>query len=706
MTLRSTIQHIGSRAAAVAACGAAVIGLAAPTAQPVMAAAPQFGLISQTFNVQADGTVRFRLSLPKGVRLPTDFDLAVTAFVPVTTRKSVAEAENGVVGSSVDTVTLLPLAVPRPAAGQLEFSIPVEVTTKTDEALQLSGPGLYPVAVELHEGSNVLAELHTFIHRVPSAAERPEDPLLVAIAMSTQTPVTMNDAAEVQVGPSEIGELTALADLLEKAKVSVAVRVPPSLLAALPDQGEAGVALAARLTTALERNELLSSPVLPLDASQAADAGQSALYTQWLRDGEDTLAAAASVPAQRTVVMVDHQLSEQGGVLLRNLGARLLLLPTGVYDTLPNTLGGFTDTTQLVQIQVADGTTLDATVVDRIASTQLTRVTTTPVLTAIHQVADLLAARQEVEDQGGDPRRHSVTLATPELELPSAAGFAAFTELLANTSGLQPATLDDISIRTDQLLGPEGPVVVNLPTTVDGDLQPRIALRTALGLEAASTSSMLSTTDPRLAEWTRLIDVLPTSALTDEQVQGIADGLRSEFDTLKQSVVVPAGFAFNLTGHSGSVPVTLRNEADIPLKVRVRMTSPKLIFPDGDQTVEIPPQSFQEVKINIEARTNGTSAVTLEVFTPLGDVRLAPAVPLTASITNLAGVGNLVTGAALLVLLTWWVRHFRRNQRARRAAEAAHRHPASPPPEHDDASDPADTSGLSPDAATSTLPPL
>lgn len=706
MTLRSTIQHIGSRAAVVAACGVAVIGLAAPTAQPVMAAAPQFGLISQTFNVQADGTVRFRLSLPKGVRLPTDFDLAVTAFVPVTTRKSVAEAENGVVGSSVDTVTLLPLAVPRPAAGQLEFSIPVEVTTKTDEALQLSGPGLYPVAVELHEGSNVLAELHTFIHRVPSAAERPEDPLLVAIAMSTQTPVTMNDAAEVQVGPSEIGELTALADLLEKAKVSVAVRVPPSLLVALPDQGEAGVALAARLTTALERNELLSSPVLPLDASQAADAGQSALYTQWLRDGEDTLAAAASVPAQRTVVMVDHQLSEQGGVLLRNLGARLLLLPTGVYDTLPNTLGGFTDTTQLVQIQVADGTTLDATVVDRIASTQLTRVTTTPVLTAIHQVADLLAARQEVEDQGGDPRRHSVTLATPELELPSAAGFAAFTELLANTSGLQPATLDDISIRTDQLLGPEGPVVVNLPTTVDGDLQPRIALRTALGLEAASTSSMLSTTDPRLAEWTRLIDVLPTSALTDEQVQGIADGLRSEFDTLKQSVVVPAGFAFNLTGHSGSVPVTLRNEADIPLKVRVRMTSPKLIFPDGDQTVEIPPQSFQEVKINIEARTNGTSAVTLEVFTPLGDVRLAPAVPLTASITNLAGVGNLVTGAALLVLLTWWVRHFRRNQRARRAAEAAHRHPASAPPEHDDANDPADTSGLSPDAATSTLPPL
>jgi len=705
MTLRSTMQRYGARSAAVAACSVAVLGLVAPTAQPALAAAPQFGLISQTFNVEADGTVRFRLSLPKGVRLPADFTVAVTAFVPVTTRNAVSEAENGAVGSSIDTVTLLPLAVPRPAAGQLDLAIPVEVTTKTKEALQLSGPGLYPVAVELREGSNVLAELHTFVHRVPAAAERAEDPLLVAVAMSTDTPVTMDDDAHVQIGPAEIRELTTLADLLEKTKVSVAVRVPPSLLAALPDQGKAGAELATRLAAVLEPNELLSSPSFPLDASQAADAGQSALYTQWLRDGEDTLATAAAVPAQRTVAMVDHQLSEQGGALLRNLGARLLLLPAAVYDALPNTFGGFTDTTQLVQIQVADGITLDATVADRIAGIQLARVTPTPALSAIHQVADLLAARQEVEDQGGDPRRHSITLATPDLALPSPTGFAAFTELLANTPGLQPTTLDELSIRTDQLLGPEGPVVVNLPTSVDGDLQPRLALRTALGLEAASTSSMLPDADPRLPEWTRLIDVLPTSALTNDQANHIADGLRSQFDGLKKSVVVPAGFAFNLTGRSGSVPVTLRNEADIPLKVRVRMTSSKLIFPDGDQTVELPPESFQEVKINIEARTNGTSAVTLEVFTPLGDVRLAPAVPLTASITNLAGVGNLVTGAALLVLLTWWVRHFRRNQRGRRAAEAAHRHPASPPPENDDASDPGDAAGLSPDAATSTLPP-
>ena len=67
--------------------------------------------------------------------------------------------------------------------------------------------------------------------------------------------------------------------------------------------------------------------------------------------------------------------------------------------------------------------------------------------------------------------------------------------------------------------------------------------------------------------------------------------------------------------------------------------------------------------------------MSLEVFTPLGDVHLAPPVPLTASVNALSGLGNLVTGAALLVLLTWWGRHVRTVRRRRRTAAAAERHP-------------------------------
>lgn len=698
MTRRRNLVRTGGL---LTMCAVAAIGAVAPTRYVADAAAPTFGLVQQTFNVPAEGTLRLRVSLPKGVALPVDFTIAVTAFRPVATRNEVADAVNGVVGSSIDTVTLLPLAVPRPATGQLQVDVPTEITTKTKPALQLSAPGVYPLAVELREGKEVLAELHTFVHRVPGDAETAEDPLLVAVAMSTEAPVSLDDRAKVQIDDATVTELTTLAEVLEQSKVSVAVRIPPAVLTALADTGAEGAALSDRLSTALDRHELLSSPALPLDPSLAAGADQGSVYTQWLRDGEDALAGFADVSSRRTVGLVDQPLSEQGGNLLRNLGARMLLLPPDLYDALPNSFGGFTDTTQLVQIQVAENITIDATVTDRTAGPKLARNTTTPLLSAIHQVADLLAARQQIEDQGGEPSRHAITLAAPDLSLPSTSGFGEFTALLATTPGLRPATLDEVSVRTDQLLGPDGLVVVNLPTSVDGDLQPRIDLLTALGLEAASTSSMLPDDDSRLPEWSRLIDVLPTSALTDTQAAGIATALRAQFDGLKSSVTVPTGFSFNLTSKRGSVPVTLRNDADIPLKVRVRMTSPKLTFPDGDQTVELAPRAFKEVRVNIEARTNGTSNVTLEVFTPLGDALIAPAVPLTASIRNLAGVGNMVTGAALLVLLTWWVRHWRRNQRGRRAAEATNRHPAT----RADGETGNDTSGLSPDAATSTLPP-
>jgi len=274
-------------------------------------------------------------------------------------------------------------------------------------------------------------------------------------------------------------------------------------------------------------------------------------------------------------------------------------------------------------------------------------------------------------------------------------------------------------VRTDELLNDGRPVVVGLPEHAGGDIKPRTDLANALGLEAASTSSMLPSDDERIAEWSRLVGVVPTSALTDAQAARIGADLRRQYQAVRSSVELPAGFSFNLTGRSTTVPVTLRNNADIPLTVTVRMSSSKLLFPGGDQTVTLPPESFHEVRIPIVTRSNGRFPVSLEVFTPLGGVPIAPPVPLTASVNAFNGLGNLVTGAALLVVLSWWLRHIRRGRRSRGAADAATRHPVARTdadggePDRDDHDrddhDPAEPGAvggdLSPDAATSTLPP-
>lgn len=693
------------------AAGLGLVALAVPTtATPASAAAPEFVLVAQSFNVPADGVITMTLGLPAGVAPPTgDFRVLVTALRPVETRDDVADAIAGDLPGEIDTVELLPLAVPQPP-GQLQLTVPIEVTSRTKPALQMSRPAVYPVHVQLEQDGELAAELLTFVNRVPNDLEGADDPLPLAFAVTTVEPVTMDDDARVVVDQAAVDEIEQLTTLLEDSPVPLAVSVAPSVLATIADRSADGADLVERFDTAMERHDLLSSPILPLDVSLAAAADQSNLYTQWLRDGEDALAQMVTAPAQRTIDLFDTPLSQAGAGVLRNLGARMLVVPADTYDDLPESLGGFTDTTQLVQLQVAPDVTVDAAIVDRVAGLELGRPTDTPLLTAIEMVADLLAVREQVEFFGGDPRRHSMTLATPDFSLPDLERFAAFTELLVDTPGLRPTTLDDLSVRTDQLLGPEGPVVVQLPDTVPGDLQPRFDLANALGLEAVSTASMLPDDDERMAEWSRLISVLPTTALSDTQADDIATSMRDEFQTLKDSVGVPAGFSFNLTGRTGSVPITLRNDADIPLKVRLRMSSSKLV-PRDDEVVELAPNSFTEVKMEIEARSNGDLPVSLEVFTPVGDVRLAPPVPLTATVNALAGVANLITGAALLVLLSWWMRHISRTRRARRAAEAAHRHPATTAdtpgdtPGDTPAADAADPDDLSPDAATSTLPP-
>ena len=669
------------------AAGSVVAATSTPVSVGGSAFAPRLGLIAQTFNVAADGTIDFTIELPSGIGLESvpDATLVVTAYSQVDGRSDVASAIGGSLPRSLDSVDLSVAALEHPTPAQLRAVIPLETDTRSADRLQLPQSGVYPLMIEVYEGSEVLAELLTFVHRLPTADEGYEAELPLAMVVATEEPVMLDADLNVTVDDDALEELATLADVLEASAVPMAVRVPPALLAALPDAGPEGAALAERLRPLLRRNDLISAPSLPLDPSLAASAGQQALYTQWLRDGEDILGDVAATSSSSNIAIVDEPLSQAGGALLRDLGARLLVLPVALYDDLPGTLGGFTDSSQLVQIEVNPGVTVDAAVVDRAIDNTLARETSTPVLTAINTTADLLAMRQQIEDGGGDPRRHGITLATPDLSLPPSATVAAITDLLAITPGLRPTSLADLSVSTDQLLNDGREAIVGLPTEVEGSIADRAALSASLALEAASVVSMLPAEDPRSTEWAYLAGILPTSALTDERVATIRDVLRYQYATILNSIVLPEHFSFTLTGRRSEVPVKLRNTSDTALTVKVQMSSPKLLFPDPPQLVTVEPGGYGEVNIRIEARTNGSFGVSLEVLTPTGDVAIGPPVPLTATVTALSGLGNLVTGALLLVLLTWWVRHVRQNKRKRAAGVAAVRHPATGAGDDDDA---------------------
>lgn len=698
-------------------------GTPAAGAPPSPAAGPRLGLISQTFNVAADGTLQLVVALPASVNTAAlaDATMVVGAYRAVDSREAVQAAVDGELPPSVDTVDLRLADLPPPSGQQLSVSVPLEARTRTSEALQLPAAGVYPLVVEVRSSGEVLAELTTFVHRLPDGDDPFVGDLPVAMAMATTSAVHLDDSTEVVLDDATMAELTHLADVLEAVAIPVSAQVPPALLDALARGDDTQRALEARISAALNNgvgHDALSLPSLPLDPSTAAAAGETDLYTEWLRDGEDLLATTTNSSARRTTRLIPDDISQGGARLLRDLGTRLLVMPVSVYDYLPGTFGGFTDSTQLVQLDVGGGVTVDLAVVDRFADDRLAQRTTTPTLTSIIAVADLLAAREQIVQFGGDPRRHGLTLATPDLTLPNTETAGAITALIADTPGLRPMSLDDLGVRTDQLLFDGQEVVVGLPDAVQGDLLTRTALAGALRVEAAATASMLPDGDPRPAGWTRLIDLIPTEALADDQVTRIAAELRAEYTAIRGAVVPPDGFSFSLTGRSSEIPLKIQNTGDTTLTVVVRLSSPKLLFPEGDQVVQLLPGQSTEVRIPIEARSNGKFPVTLEVLTPIGNVRLGAPVQGTARVTALAGLGNLFTFAALLMVATWWVRHVRQNRRKRSADTAFERHPASRPPadQYPRAESESggtstgtaaviDDSGLSPDAATSTLPP-
>lgn len=56
--------------------------------------------------------------------------------------------------------------------------------------------------------------------------------------------------------------------------------------------------------------------------------------------------------------------------------------------------------------------------------------------------------------------------------------------------------------------------------------------------------------------------------LSDDRVDALATDLIQQFGAIRNSVEVPAGFSFTLTGRTTTLPIKLYNSSDTPLTVR------------------------------------------------------------------------------------------------------------------------------------------
>ena len=153
------------------------------------------------------------------------------------------------------------------------------------------------------------------------------------------------------------------------------------------------------------------------------------------------------------------------------------------------------------------------------------------------------------------------------------------------------------------------------------------------------------------------------------------DTVSHELDQTMAKVRIASheGSLVTLTSHSGTVPVTVANDLDTPVRVVVGIKADQHLQVAGSGRVArtIPPHRQVPVDLRAEAKTSGVFPMTVALYTPAGHAYGAP-VSLYVRSTAYGIVALVITvGATAILLVAVVIRLARRGLAARRVVRSA-----------------------------------
>ncbi|MFT4656317.1 MAG: hypothetical protein ACJAXA_000157 [Candidatus Aldehydirespiratoraceae bacterium] len=540
----------------------------------------------------------------------------------------------------------------------LTLTVPTDTDISVAEQLEFNTDGIHPIMVELRVADIVVARHGTVVERRSEGRSTPP-PIDLALFTSIDDPGPTASDTEVARAVEQFADLIDIADELAP---SLALDVPPSVVTAAA--GQPGFSDSSEI---LRDDELLAGPATPFNVSSATAADQVDAFINQLNAGEDDVATAIGKTPTRDVWLTTTELSGAGALVLRNLGVRYLAMPMDLYmRSVANDAEGEPPAVdQFVEIELPDGSSMPIILLDQSFGAAFTRAATdeilanqTPLEWSVQTIA-ALRLEQYTSNLARQRQDRSHLVATPDLGpfdtrlLVELDRFASTTDAIEFTpAGMLTAVTSTQFINAD----------VTLPESAGPSLEPRLERITQIETSLASVATMLRQDDPRQSEWARLLDSFVSTAFSDTEVEAALRQLLAEADALRAGVVAPDPFTFTLTGREGDIKVRIGNDLDEPLNVIVRLSSPRLAFPAGDIPVTLLPDSITIVDVPVEARSNGTTAAIIEILTPSLSEDLIEPVTLTARVNALTGLGQVLTGAFVLILLTWWLSHWRRRR--------------------------------------------
>lgn len=657
----------------------ALIGVAvtAPTASAQTPPPPGLTVAEQLLEVAIDDVLPLVIEVQGDV--PARAVIVVRVFDPVTTRDGLASVLNGDTGPTRDRVTLTWADLERTPQGAATIPVPTTSGPLQRGFLRMPSAGVYPLRIELRGPPTsagdgpVLAQGVTVVHAVTAQTTATE--LGVAYIASIEAPPVVRPDGSSRVDARSRAVLTNLAAVLDATRTTFSVALPPELLDALARGSDDDRELWERLAQGLQGHDVLASPAVTLDASTAVRSGLTDTYTALLRRGEDVMVSMVGRGnVQRGVQVVTRGLDVGGALLVRDLGARSVVLTPTAQQFF--TFDDPVDPTLMVMLSPSSSTELPAAVVDADIARRLARRGGDVARQALELVAELLVMRYELIEGAGDEgdgaraagvvNRRALVLSTPDGSLADPALLAAVLDRVERTAGLRPLTATAATAQMGVAIANGLAVEVDLASIAGRDMSTRAEDLFVLSLEAFTVASMLSSGDPRPAQWGEQLWRLVAVEFSDDEASVGTSRVRDLLNEVREAVNVPSLNDVTLGGRLSIIRFKVRNEADYDVRVVVRMESAKLAFPEGQALVELPAGSTTEVEIPVEVRSNGRFPVSVTLLTPEGDVPLGAPVEFAARATALTGLGQLFTVAGALILASWWYRNIRARRRARR----------------------------------------
>ena len=547
-------------------------------------------------------------------------------------------------------------------------------------SLEFPTPGIHPIRLQLLVDGDLVGTHGTLVDRRsgPDDTPRPFAPVQFAIVTALDAQVIdaisppLPDDAERAGLTEALDAIDVIIDAAARLDPSIFVSVPPNLLIAAVARSATDTATDTDTNTDTNTDEAAAGPLaddelaalsdIDLDVSSAVAAGLDAQYTQALGRGEDEIITALSRTPTRLIRIVDRPISASGAQLLSNIGVQALLMTPDRYDSV---IGGpRPDTDRLVDVALPDGDTLPLLLTDpasndfSTAAADRALADATPTEWAIETVAGIVLDHRS---QGRNTRRTRV-LALSRFRPPDPRLVNALDAMAATTPDVRLIAPTELIGTTDTQRPPDGDALV-LPEVAGPDLTVRLGDIETTKLNLASAESMIGDDDGRFSDWTEQLDALLSTGVNDDEAAAVIAGITAEADAVRASVEVTSEpFTFTLTGQSDTIPIRLSNTSNQRVRVIVNLSSPTLTFPGNDRLVVLRPNDSTDIQVPVRARSNGTSPVTVQLLTPLGEP-LGESLSLTARVNSLTGLGQVLTGGFLLMLAAWWFANWRSRRR-------------------------------------------